>query len=163
MVTVSDGLVSGLSLVKSSPAESLTGPQTCQTQIQFKNQRPTKTRKKPNKLQIPCTHRERLRPLLDHKALYEVCKNLRFNHSLRWRSSLTLTTSPTGHQQHWRRRGCRRRRWRRRRSSSRAWRGERKINTVFHRECVLTVFYRDVFLCYYLHRRDWLGWPRHDL
>lgn len=49
------------------------------------------------KLQIPYTHRKRLRPFLDHKALYEVCKNLWFNHSLRRWRSLPLTTDPTRH------------------------------------------------------------------
>lgn len=66
---------------------------------------------------VPCAHRERLRPFLDDKALYEVSKDIGFNHSLRGRRSLALTTDPARHRQHWGGRGGG---WGR---SSGAWRG----------------------------------------
>lgn len=62
------------------------------------------------------THRKWFSPLLDDKALDEVCEDVWFNHSLRRRSSLSLTAHPPGHGQHWRGRGGG---WRR--SSSRTW------------------------------------------
>lgn len=67
--------------------------------------------------QVPCAHRERLCPFLDDKALYEVSKDIGFNHSLRGRRSLALATDPPRHRQHWGGRGGG---WGR---SSGAWRG----------------------------------------
>lgn len=46
-----------------------------------------------------CTHGEWLRPFLDDKAFYEVCEDVGFDHGLRGRSSLPLTTPTAGHGQ----------------------------------------------------------------
>lgn len=43
-----------------------------------------------NTPRIPWAHWEWLCPFLDDKALYEMCKNTGFNHSLRGRGSVTL-------------------------------------------------------------------------